>query len=172
MPEDGWRWAPVTFMPTDLKSQLQINEQAKIEEMDITGEGLLVGGSRFEIQLDDGELPHPLMLAASGLTKYVIYNLPGPPPPVPSWHALKLREIAKLGLLLNNPIVEGDQHMELGVLVDLQASDVDVTKDIQGAKVKARYIGRVGIRRYDMDAPQFTFSQASEVQDNEWWVLC
>jgi hypothetical protein len=175
MPEDGWRWAPVTFMPTDLKSQLQINEQAKIEEMDITGEGLLVRGSRFEIQLDDQELPHPLLLAASGLTKYVIYNLPGPAPPVPSWNALKLREVAKLGLLLNNPLVEGNKHMELGVLVDLQASDVgtiNVTKDIQGTKVKARYIGRVGVQRYDMDAPQLHFLQASEVQDNEWWVLC
>jgi hypothetical protein len=68
----------MSFMPTDLKSQLQIDEKAKIKEMDITGEGLLVRRSRFEIQLDDQELPYPLLLAASGLTKYVICNLPGP----------------------------------------------------------------------------------------------
>ena len=175
MPEDGWRWAPMTFIPIYLKSQLHINEQAKIEEMDLTGEGLLVRGSRFEIQLDDRELPHPLMLAASGLTKYVVYNLPGPPPPVSSWDALKLHEVEKLGLLLNNPIPEGSRQMELAVLVDLQASGIGIINTGNGipvAKVKARYVRRVIVQRYHVDEPTVRFWQTSEVPDGEWWILC
>ncbi|KAI9761813.1 MAG: hypothetical protein M1840_001693 [Geoglossum simile] len=152
-------------------------QKAKIEEMDLTGEGLLVRGSRFEIQFqsDDREFLHPLMLAASDLTKYVVNNLPGPSPPVSSWHALRLHEVKKLGLLLNNPIAKGSGQMELAILVDLQAcgtGTINTVNDILVTKVKARYVGRIIVQRYDMDAPTLSFWQASEVPDDEWWVLC
>jgi hypothetical protein len=64
--------------------------------------------------------------------------------------------------------------MELGVLVDLQASDgetMSITKDVQRSKVKARYVRRVRFQRYDMEATQLRLLQTSKVQDDEWWVL-
>lgn len=175
MSEEGWRWAPMTFLPIDLKSQLQINEQAKIEKLDPAGDGLLVRGPRFQIKSDNRKLPYPIMLAASGLTKYVIWNMPGLLAPVPSWDALKLQEVKQLGLLLNNSIAKGNLQMQLGILVDLQHSgvgNINVTDDTQATKVKAKYVGRVIVKRQDVDTPAHSFLQASEVSDDDWWVLC